>query len=418
MKRFMLFLLVLFAVVLAGCGPEAEEFVPTALPASTDASTVQQTIMPAATNTSMPSAPTEMPEPVPAATERPPDEPALVAALECVAGCQTAFSFDSKTIAIGKDTVQLWSIPEFELTQEFVLQNPQSNYSEVINMVFSTDGELLAAVFGEYYSKESRLLVWDIAIGQLVFEMDLEKAVMVYQDHKPYEYLVEAMAFIPDSSRLIYANGNDVEIRDVLDAETPPDVLDLDDAMFASQIEVREDGEFVCVFMDWKKNHTYQTETRTKYHGQVWHLYSQNLRMDIPFPDMDPVEEGMYLAGPILLQRKVIDGTLEGKDLYTNIEYKFPFRGGINTLSPDATRMVVFRSNWSMPEDEKGLEIWDTYHGEKLYDFRPAYHTDTFYFRYGARFSPNNKYLAMVYYDACYIWDLMPDIEADLYKSD
>jgi hypothetical protein len=136
------------------------------------------------------------------------------------------------------------------------------------------------------------------------------------------------------------------------------------------------------------------------------------------FEEVRPGDESMYLVGSILMNRNEIEGTLNGQDLYSEINYQFPFRRGLNVFSDDATRLLAFRydSRDRVPKNEQGIEIWDTYHGGLLFDFEFDFPADT-YFYSRAAFSTDNRLLAILHYDQVYIWILPQDIELDLYNS-
>jgi WD40 repeat protein len=265
LKRYLILLLVLFAVVLAGCGPEAEELVSTALPVATDVPTVQPTSPPAAMNTLMPNPSTNTPEPTLTATERPPNEPEFYGILKYDIekwDASMVFSQDGKKIVIFDETVQLWDVDTLELITKFRFQDPDSDNYAATKAVFSSDGSLLAVNAydkgNEYFvpDVDNRLLVFDVVSGELLREWQLEDAIMPDSSYyaEPYEIRLNAMAFIPDSSRLVFATGNRLEIWDVFRDEAPI-VIDLGKEMYADQISIREDGKFISILMDWYKDH-------------------------------------------------------------------------------------------------------------------------------------------------------------------
>lgn len=416
-------------MVLAGCGPEAEELVPTAPLAATNVPTVQPTGLPSATNTTMPSLPINTPEPALTATVHPPNEPEFHGILKYDIekwNASMAFSQDGKKMAILAETVQLWDVDTLEIITKFRFQDPDSDNYAATKAVFSSDGSLLAVnVYdkrNEYFvpDVDNRLLVFDVVSGELLQEWQLEDAIMPDSSYysEPYEIRLNAMEFIQGSSRLVFAIGNRLEIRDVLRDEDPV-VIELGKEMYADQISIREDGDFVSVLMNWYKDHSWPSTWRDHFRAQVWHINTQTLRRDIRFEEVRPGNESMYLVGSILMHRNDNQGTLGGQEMYDETEYQFPFRRGLNVLSADATRLLAFRygSSDRVPENEQGIEIWDTYHGGLLFDFEFDFPTDKYYYSRAA-FSTDNCLLAILLHDQVYIWNLPQDIEVDLYESD
>ncbi len=266
---------------------------------------------------------------------------------------------------------------------------------------------------------DNRILIFDVVSGEVLQESQLEDAIMPDSSYypEPYEIRLNAMEFIPGSSRLVFATGNRLEMRDVLQDEVPV-VIELGKEMYADQISIRE----VAIrfnFDYWYKDHSWPSTWREHFRAQVWHIGTQTLRRDLRFEEVRPGNESMYLVGPILMHRNENQATLSGQDLYNETEYQFPFRLGLNVLSADATRLLIFRYRyfWGVPEDEHRIEIWDTYHGGLLFDYDFNFPLEQYRYSSGA-FSPDNRLLAILHNDQVYIWKLPQDIEADLYESD
>jgi WD40 repeat protein len=207
---------------------------------------------------------------------------------------------------------------------------------------------------------------------------------------------------------LVYASGNKIKIQEVLGKGEALE-WSLGDKMYASEISIRGDGEFLYMLMKWYKNLTFPALYRWKFKVQIWHPATKSLRREIKFEEVDPLNADMWLVGQYLLHEDTINATLEVLDLSTDERKDFPYRIGWKYFNSDASLMAVVRYIGA-DEDDKGIEIWDTDTWRNLYTFKPSF-IDNGFFLTDVSFSPDKSLLAIDYDGQISLWDIRSAIQ-------
>lgn len=316
-----------------------------------------------------------------------------------------AFSPDGLILAQGNSSVKLWDVKTHQLIRE--LKFPYKG--EATNILFNADGSLLAVnVSDEIFTDvapDSHLLIWDIATGELKQDWLQEYATMsTYNGYNPeptiYKISVNAMAFFPSSNRLVYASGNKIEIRDVLGTGESVE-WSLGDKMYASEIGIRGDSEFLYILMKWYKNITFPALYRWRFKVEIWHPDTKSFRKEIKFEEVDPLNASKWLVGEYLLQEDYVKNTLEALNLSTNETKEFPFRVGRRYFNSDASLMLVVRDDYP----KVILEVWDTDTWRNPYTFTPKFINNSLMVADGV-FNPDRTILAVDSDGVISLWDV------------
>jgi WD40 repeat protein len=350
-------------------------------------------------------------------TPRSTGEPGLIAILgnpENTLGSQTSlvFSPDGRAIAQANKIVRLWDVSTLQIIRELSFPNYDNFFATKI--VFSPDGSLLAVNITNriptYLSTTenttiSHLLVWEVTTGTLLEDLILENASMIAPEQPSYFIPVNAMAFIPNSTKLAYANGNRIEVLDIKQ-KGKPNILSLGKEMYASDFFVRDDAEFIYIFMKWHKDHSFPALERFKFRLQVWHLNTKTLRRDLTYDEVKPSFEDKSLVGMFLLHQNYEEGTLKAQNLINDEIIDFPYRRGLKYFNDDSSLMVCIRST-GFDDNQYSLEIWNTDNWRMIYSFKPDF-VDDFYSITDVAFSPDNTKLGLYFSGQVAIWDLRP----------
>jgi WD40 repeat protein len=292
------------------------------------------------------------------------------------------------------------------------LKYPYSEKYYATKALFSPDGSFIVVSITDYLTHlekpNSYLLVWDVSTGELQQEWVQEYAVMsAYDGFGPeprvYTIPVDAMAFFPASTKLAYANGNRIEIRDVLEGGESTG-WSLGDTMYASEMSMHGDGEILYILMRWYKDMNFPALYRYKFTAQIWHPATKSLRREIKFEEVYPGKEDVWLVGQYLLHQDTITPELEALDLSTDEKRDFPYRIGSKYFNQDASMMLVSRLA-GVDEDKESLELWKTDTWRNVYTFEPNF-GDEWYFLSNIVFNPDNSLLAIEYDGQVSLWDI------------
>jgi WD40 repeat protein len=374
---------------------------PTVTANHTSTSTTTSTIAPTFTSII-----THTPSNTPFLTRTPRGEPGLIVTLgERTGGYNIVplFSPDGQYIILAGRRIQQWDIYTYQLIHEFF--NPNPDICTVENASLSTDGSLLAVSFTQcvYTSRlPGRLLVWDTQTGILLQDWTQEYAELIDPRQGPYYIPVSTFAFLPDSTRLAYASGRTVEIRDVRQGGEPV-IFTLGSLIYASEISIREDSEFLYVLMQWNKLKDFPSNYKTKFGVQIWGLNTHDLRLEIEYPEVDFPDEEMELHGVNLLHYYFVNGTAELTNLSTNETSSFLYRHGRQYHSQDLHYMVCIRY-FGIDDQEQAIEVWNSDTWRNLYSFKPMF--DRYWYYSSVAFSPDNTILAIANRGRVTLWDI------------
>lgn len=353
--------------------------------------------------------PTLSPTSFPTITPHAINEPGFIGFLEKQERTLTSslvFSPDGSILAHADSSVKLWDINTYKLVRE--LKYPYSDRYYATKILFSPDGSLIVVNITDYItddgSPNGHLLVWDVSTGELLQDWIQEQATMSAYDgfqSEPviYNIPVNAMAFFPASTKLAYANGNRVEIKDVQKGGESTG-WSLGDTMYASNLSIRDDGEFLYVLMRWYKDWNFPA----LFTAQIWHPVTKSLRREIKLEEVYPGKEDVWLVGEYLLHQDTIKPALEALDLSTGEKREFPYRIGVKDFNKDASLMLVTRLT-RVDENKESLELWNTDTWRNIYTFKPNF-IDEWYFLGNIVFSPDNSLLAIEYDGQVSLWDI------------
>jgi len=368
------------------------------------------TSLPLPTATSRPT-PTASPVPEPSPTATPHQSPGLIATLgetdsPWKGPYLPAFSPDGHSVVLAGTTVRMWDTQSLEQVRDF--PNPTDQRCSIGNVAFSPDGALLAASYACWAEEgqPGHLLVWDSHTGKLLSDWLQSQASLIFQDQQPYSIPTTAFAFVPGSSLLALGSGTTIEIRDPKNTE-PPIVFSLGDNMYATEISIRDDGQFLYVLMEWDKLNDFPYYWATAFRLQIWGLQTRDLRRVYDFPDSDYPKEGMELLGPNLVHYYYPEARAEVTDLTTDTTRDFVYRLGWKYYSPDSSYMAIARYRRIDPA-EQGIEVWRVGTWRNLYTLRPRFGTDLMVSLDSIVFSPDNRTLAIAHDNGLSLWDIAP----------
>lgn len=334
-------------------------------------------------------------------------------------GSSLVFSPDGLILVQADLSVKLWDVSSLKLIREMEYPDygntKAKNYAT--NVLFSPDGSLIAVSITNDSTHlgepNGHLLVWDIITGELKQDWDQTYATMyTYNRYSPdptiYNIPVDAMAFYPSSTKLVYANGNRIEIKDASSGEEITS-WSLGKKMYASEMSIREDGEFLYILMKWYKNLTFPVLYRMKFVAQIWHPNSKSLRQETKFEEVYPSNAYMWLVGQNLIYEDITIPSFDAFDFSLENKKELPYRIGEKYFNIDGSLMLVFR-NISYNEDKVSIEIWNTQTWRNIHTFYPNIEDYWFYARDFA-FNSDNSLLAMYYDGQLSLWNIRPSIQ-------
>jgi len=304
--------------------------------------------------------------------------------------------------------ISLWEVGSYKKLSDFLFLD---EHYGVDKFAFSSDGRFVATTAIYWDDPKSHLFVWDTANMELKLSMDLDLAILEKDLDYPYHYPATAIAFVPNSMKLVTANGNSIQIINLED-KTEPITIDLGQDMYASNISFPSDGRFIYVFMEWWKDNGFRLYPRyqTKYVVQIWDTNTHFLWRTLNFPELGWGDEPKHLQGTYLVTTNPEKGTNEMASLENEVVQKLPYRQGWSYITTDDKYILFSRYFGVYPYEERGLELWTTDSWRMLYKFRPDFYD------YPDRQSPlgsdrgeiaisnDNKYLAVAYAGQIFIY--------------
>ena len=266
--------------------------------------------------------------------------------------------------------ISLWDVGTYKKLNEFVVLN---EHYGVERFAFSSNDRFLALTAYYWDDSNSHLFVWDTTLMAQIFSMELEPAILVnnakYSDHYP----ATTLAFVPNSTRLVTANGNSVQIID-LEKNNETMIINLGNEMYASDISFPNDGRFIYVFMKWLKDNRFSSYPRyqTKYSLQIWDTNSHFLWRTIEYLGSGwawPISKELHDS--YLVTKDASKGTFEMMNLENNKVNQLPYRDGWDYITADNNYILFFRYHLVQDKDEKGIEFWTTDSWRMLYKLKP-----------------------------------------------
>ncbi len=414
MKAFLV-TLCLISLAIASCGsspltPSSSPIVP-----KTETSTPIVTFSPFPTEKI---SPTQLPTIPPTVTPQAIHDSGFIALLgkqnSSLLGSSLVFSPDGLIIVQADTNVKLWDASTHKMIRE--LKYPDYGIPNATNhatkALFSPDGSLIAVSITDYLTHlgepHGHLLVWVVATGELKQNWEQKYATMsaydgYTSDPRIYNIPVDAMAFFPSSTKLAYANGNRIEIKDARTGEEFTG-WSLGDTMYASEISIRDDSEFLYVLMRWHKDLTFPALYRYKFKAQIWYPATESLRREIKFEEVYPGIADVWLVGQYLLHQETTKSALEALDLSTDQRRDFPYRIGVKYFNTNASLMLCLRY---INRDEIDIEIWNTDTWRDIHSFKTTFSYDV----NSVAFSPDNSLLAIDYHGQVYLWSIHTTIQ-------
>lgn len=348
----------------------------------------------------------------PTNTPLPSNEPGLIVTLgEKVASPWypgiPVFSPDGQTIALATSRIRFWDVNSYQLIREIMNPYPEGCY--LSNASFSYDGEFFAVSITNCWegdTSKGHLMVWETATGDLIQEWIQEYAQMPASSTSGEDYSigVSAMAFLPKSTKIAYANGNTIEIRDVL-LDDEPVAIDLGSDMFASILSISADGKSVYALMNWEK--LQDSKLTIQYKFQIWDMTTMVMNHEIKYPDGLEMRY-LKLQGSYLIVRDANKRTTQALNLDTNKMRKLPYGGDFYNF--DASLMLSVNLH-GLEYVIDGFELWNMDTWENMYSFLPNFGQGWEYGWHAIGFSPDNTILAIEHQEQVSLWNFKPFVQ-------
>ena len=115
----------------------------------------------------------------------------------------------------------------------------------------------------------------------------------------------------------------------------------------------------------------------------------------------------LHLEGPLLLQESFPKGTIQVLNLETGDIRDLPFRTGWRFVNSEMTFMIFARL-YSMTENERVIELWNTDNWREIYSFLPNLGDDWWPSNNDIAFSPDSGMLAIGYHGQVLLWNIRP----------
>ncbi len=405
--------LILFPVVtilISSCNSNA----PYAVQTSTNYETKQQestftlTFPPEPTSTKNP---TSTPTISPTKTILPTSELGLIVTLgEYIPGPwswgQAVFSPDGQIIAHASARIRLWNVKTHELIHELI--NPYSDDCAIAKAKFSPNGKYFAVSNNSCWNEENRtghLVIWDMSTYDIIQDWIQEDAYLPNpkEEKDAYIFPVDAITFLPNNTGIVYASGNTLQIKDVLD-NNKQDVLKLGDKMYATQLSTSSDGRLAYILMEWTMDHDWPYLWTQQHKVQIWNINTHAMINEIKYPD-GWATLSLEFLGTRLAQIDFENATSQIHNLETGTVQNLPFRAGWQYYNSDGSLVLYSRL---LIDDEQGMELWKTDTWRNLYTFKPDFGTDWIYGMHDIIFSPDNKILAIEHGEQVSLWNIAP----------
>ena len=319
------------------------------------------------------------------------------------------FSPDGQIIALANPRIRFWDVNTHQLIRE--IEYPFGEGCHFFDAKFSPNGKYFAVSIAKCRDdKDSagHLLIWDVLTGNLLQEWTQTHAKMPGATGKVkdnYIIPVYAFAFLPDSTGIVFANGNTLETRNVLDNEKQ-DVLNLGLNMYATQISLSPDGKLAYVLMGWFKYHSSSPSLMSQYKFQSWNLATQTMIRASNYPETSSTLH-LELLGTRLVQVDFTKDSSQIFNLETNEVRDLPFRAGWRYYNSDGSLMIYAHLFDAKPS----IELWKTDMKRNIYSFMPDLGGAWIYSMNHIVFSPDNKILAIDHQEQISLWNISPVIE-------
>lgn len=347
----------------------------------------------------------------PTFTPKPSDEPGLIVTLSGGGVADIGipiFSPNGKVVTLaGGGFIRFWDANSHELMREL---HPYDGRCFVTSAQFSPDSNLFAVTLQscDYdFSNKSigHVLVWNTSTGELLQEWEQQTATMPATSSTggAYTIPVDAMEFLPNNQRVIFASGNTLEVNDV-SQNAKHNVLKLGQKMYASQISVSPSGESAYVLMDWNKTNDVPEHWAEEYKLQVWNISTHAMIREIKYPD-SWATMGLALMGRSLLEKDYKKDVSQIINLETGEARVVPFcRGPHEFYNDDNSLLACTR----VIDEKQSIELWNTDNQQVIYTFVPDFEKDWLYSLNGIAFSPDNTMLAIAHNDQLSLWNIQP----------
>ena len=246
-----------------------------------------------------------------------------------------------------------------------------------------------------------------LTTGDLIQEWTQEYAYMPPTSTTSWEYHIPVygMAFLPNSTTLVYSNGHSLEIRDIIHTDQH-DVLKLGPKMFASQISISSDGQVANVIMSWQKDLDFPVHWTWQYKFQSWNIYTHTMVREIKYPE-GWVTMSLELLDTALVHINIEEGTSQLLNLETNKSRDLPYRKGWRYYNSDGS-LVIYARLFGFDENDQAIELWNTDNWRNIYTFLPNFGYDWIYGMHGIVFSPDNTILAIEHQEQVTLWNISP----------
>jgi uncharacterized protein with WD repeat len=211
---------------------------------------------------------------------------------------------------------------------------------------------------------------------ELTFSKDLDETILAKDSDFQYHNPAIAIAFIPNSTRLVVTNGNSIQIIDI-EGNSNPVTISLGKDMYPTDISFPSDGRFIYVFMEWFIDNRFTSYPRyqTKYALQIWDTNSHFLWRTFEYLESNwawPISKELH--GSYLVTKDSTKGTFEMMNLENEEVNQLPYRGRWNYITADNKYILFLRYYLVHDKDEKGIEFWTTDSWRMLYKFKPEFY--------------------------------------------
>ncbi len=227
-------------------------------------------------------------------------------------------------------------------------------------------------------------------------------------------------AFFRGNSKIAFANGNTIEIRDFRQEDGDPVIFNLGDDMIASDIYISEDSGHLFAFMDfsyWDYDYI-PARIAQKYTLQIWSLKTRTIQSETEFPEPENTgsfighfDEARSLSDKSLMYVNYVKGIFEVTDLETWKVKALPFQGDKEIYSsPDANYVIYFPTIFEIEGINNcigDVELWDINTEKILYTFKVPgkdFDPEWCYAPHTFAISPDNTLLAISHNERVSLW--------------
>ncbi|MGB8984115.1 MAG: WD40 repeat domain-containing protein [Anaerolineales bacterium] len=322
------------------------------------------------------------------------------------------FSPDGQIIAHVNPKIRFWNVNTHELIRE--IEFPFEQGCTFAESKFSPNGKYFAVSITNCWRSEDpagKLLIWDSSTGQLLQEWTQEYSKMpgpTGKEETDYSIPVYAFAFLPNSTSVVFASGNTLETKDILDNQVY-DVLNLGPKMYATEISLSSDARLAYIVMSWTKDHDWPILWTHQHKFQIWNIDTHAFMFESKYPE-GWVNLSLKLLRTQLVQVDIEKATSQIRNLETEEVRDIPYRKGWRYYNSDGS-LVVYARLFGFDDDEQAIELWRTDNWRNVYTFTPDFGTDWIYGMHDIVFSPDNTILAIEHQEQISLWNIGPIIQ-------